>query len=201
MQDDRQQPVFSCGSLCLSGFLLCFSSAAAAHAVNRKTNQWYRPFQGPHTVSSYRCFKTFLANEVRDSICALTGVSRAPGPTRPVFTYFHIREYSRFFRKILSKLTVAGLRPGHYGWTKVWFDTPYGKEQEGSAARCPSSSSREAFYRAMGAIGSETQQKRICRLSFVIWGLGRLAQRSGTSPAPNAIRTAWAGGLQRPDDK
>jgi len=37
--------------------------------------------------------------------------------------------------------------------------------------------------------------------SIVIWGLGRLALRSGTSPAPNAIRTARAEGLQRPDDK
>jgi len=38
-------------------------------------------------------------------------------------------------------------------------------------------------------------------LSIVIWELGRLALRSGTSPAPNAIRTARAKGLQQPDDK
>src|SRR4030042_5630067 len=58
-----------------------------------------------------------------------------------------------------------------------------------------------SFFRVQSEVGLNKKESVNYHLSIVIWGLGRLALRSGTSPAPNAIRTAQAEGLQRPDDK
>lgn len=57
------------------------------------------------------------------------------------------------------------------------------------------------FERVQSEVRLNKKESVNYHLSIVIWGLGRLALRSGTSPAPNAIRTARAKGLQRPDDK
>ena len=78
---------------------------------------------------------------------------------------------------------------------------PTPAQTEASLPDCQHIKDRRTAARVQSELRLNKKVSVNCHLSIVIWGLGRLALRSGTSPAPNAIRTAQAEGLQRPDDR